>query len=121
MHENLKKQLNLFAFTALLFAVAFAAIITTADPFKTSHFVIFLAYVCIAGFCFCLVSLLLYSTRFRQNILHYQKLNQAMREAGLFAFFVVFSLFLSSKGLSYWWIEATLFFALVCFELFFLM
>ena len=114
MHENLKKQLNLFAFTALLFAVAFAAIITTADPFKASWFVIFLAYVCIAGFCFCLVSLLLYSTRFRQNILHYQRMNQAMREAGLFAFFVAFSLFLSSRGLSYWWIEATLFFALIC-------
>lgn len=121
MLENVKRQLNVIGFAALIFAAAFAAIIASADPMKASWIVIVLAYCCVAGFVYCLMTLVFYAVRPKgQGELHYQRLSEANREAFLAAVFVIASLFLSSRGLLYWWVEATLFCALVCFELFFL-
>ena len=122
MLENVRRQLNLYGIIAVLFAVGFGAIISTVDPFRASWFTVLLAYICIFGFVFCLMTLVLYIFRPQeQNALHYHRLGHANREAFFAAVFVVGSLFLASKGLLYWWIEATLFFALICFELFFLL
>jgi hypothetical protein len=121
MLENAQRQLNVYALVMFLFAVAFVALITTVDPYVTGKFTIVLAYCCVAGFVFCLSTLLLYMVRPKDHGgLHYQRLGHANREAFFVTIFVVVSLILSSHGLLYWWIEATLFFALVSFELFFL-
>ncbi len=122
MLENVRRQLNLYGILALLFALGFGAIISTVDPFHASFVTIALAYLCAFGFVFCLMTLILYFIRPKnEGVLHYQRLGQANREAFFAAIFVIGSLFLASKGLLYWWIEATLFFALICIELFFLL
>jgi Ca2+/Na+ antiporter len=121
MLENAKRQLNLYALIMFLFIAAFVALITTVDPYVAGKFTIFLAYCCVAGFVFCLSTLVFYAVRPKDHGgLHYQRLSHANREAFFVTLFVIVSLVLGSHGLLYWWIEATLFFALVSFELFFL-
>jgi hypothetical protein len=122
MLENVRRQLNLYGVITALFAIGFAAIVTTADPYKTSWITVTFAYLCVFGFVFCAMTLLLYAIHPKtEGSLHYHRLGRANREAFFAGLFVVSSLFLASKGLLYWWIEATLFFALICIELFFLL
>jgi hypothetical protein len=122
MAENVRTQLNLYGVITALFAIGFGAIVTTADPFKASWITFTFAYLCAFGFVFSAMTLVLYFVRPKsEHNLHYHRLGQANREAFFAAVFVVSSLFLASKGLLYWWIEATLFFALICIELFFLL
>lgn len=109
-NEKLKNPHASWLFLTLLSAAALMALMFFVDPFKTNALLIALFYI-IAAF-------LVYSlARF---VLGTARSQYAKRQALLFAILIIGMVFLSSRGLLFWWVGAIYTAAIVLIEAFFL-
>lgn len=117
----MKKQIPILSISAAIFLLCTLSFIFFVDPFKANGYIIGLFYASLFCLSFNFFTLFFYSLRKGQEqMLHYQKMHIAMREAALISILLCGSLALSSQRLLYWWVELIFVLAIIFIEAFFL-
>lgn len=121
MLETEKKQLLPYIIIATLFFATTLMIVFTVNPFETAIWVLITFYLSLAFFLIGFFGFFLYLLRIKSvQLLPYEKHRIAFRESALLSALITGSLFLSSRHLLYWWIEAVFIITIILIETFFL-
>ncbi len=109
MSSNLKQQAGIIAFSTLLAGFSLASIInftvpSSASPATFSFFYLSLFLLSLGSFT--LLGLLL--RKWLPGGLYVNNLSNSFRQAFLLSLLIIISFFLLSKGLMFWWVEASL-------------
>jgi len=122
MLENTRNKLISTFVIAIVFLIAALCFVFLTDPFKLSALLMILFYLCLAGFSFCLFTIILYLPRSRSVLdgMYAAKMNRSMRQSFWLTILVVVSLILSSYQLLFWWLEAVIILTFIMIEGYFL-
>lgn len=120
MLDKPKKQVQTLVLSSILAFISLIAIVFWTDPYEVGWFTKGFFYL--SMFLFCLGSFTLLGLYFRQNFLntlYVINLKHSIRQAILVSVLICVTFLLSSQGLAYWWVEASLILFLLFFEIFF--
>jgi hypothetical protein len=120
MLDSQKKIKKLFVFTTLLSFFSLLGFIFYTDPDKNQKIDFILFYLSLFIFFLSLFTLLgiLLRSKIKADEIFFLNLKNSFRQALFFALFIVLIFWLASVRISHWWVNLTLIFFIIIFEIF---